>query len=102
MTTHVSKKERHELYQDMLDEMLNDKDYIKKGCFGVGFCYFLNQLTYKYRNPFGAQIEDLPELMAKKPKVTYDEGGYWWNNDTTEGSEKRITILKKAIKKTTK
>lgn len=82
----LTKSERIALYQKLHK---NVKHYY---C-GRGMCNELKALGHS------GNIEELPELWAKKPKTSYS-GGYWWQNYKTVHRLRAIAgAIKNAQKK---
>lgn len=86
-------QERKEIYEKMLKDFQADTGYVLQ----TGFCdwlarkYTMEDLRWNVRN--------YPELMAQKPDRGWHGGEYWWDVGTqTNGRDKRIDALKKAIK----
>jgi hypothetical protein len=87
MTT--TKHERHKIYKLMLEKYVEDDSYL------VGFCTLLNNIYFKYYNPYKMfGLSDLPELYVQKP---VNATLYWF---PIKDRESRITILKKCIELT--
>lgn len=82
-------KERKEIYLRMLEDFKADVRY----SITSGFCSWLKQLE-----GVQADINYYPELIAQRPgEFVY--GCYWWSiASDSNGREKRIEALKKALK----
>lgn len=78
----LTKSERLVLYQKLHEHV--------KFCYGGrGMCNDLKELGHS------GNIEELPELWAKKPKWPYSDG-YWWQNWE---EQPRLRAIAGAIKK---
>lgn len=74
---------RNMLYMDMLKTY----ERIKKN----GFCYLIIE--------YNISISSLPEICKHRPKEKdMDGSGYWFNPDDITGYNKRVDILKEAIR----
>ena len=77
--------ERKEVYLKLLEAFKKDINYMST----TGFCILLSE--YKLG------VEDFPELNKQKPNSLYYR--HWWSiSPNSNGREKRIEALKKAIK----
>jgi len=84
-------QERKETYEEMLEDFLADKEYMKTS----GFCLWLFN---KYKTGARADIENYPELIVQRPKALVYQV-YWWDiTSNGNGRNRRIAALKKAIK----
>jgi hypothetical protein len=62
------------------------KTWIGQG-YGMGFCYALKKIRFN-----GGSIEYYPELIKRKPKVTFS--CVYWFDITDYGLRKRLEIIK--------
>lgn len=90
----MTPQERKEIYTWLLEKFRKDEKYE----IATGFCAFLT--IYEGEK---ANIETYVELIAQKPSRELIFGCYWWDiGKDTDGREKRIKALKKAIKQVNK
>lgn len=93
-----TKNERNYIYSEALTEFLNA---LSSGiCIGLCCCIGkaekrLNGKTIEFVNH---PLENFPEVIKHEPKQ-WEEFCYWFHTDL-KGAEKRIEILKQAIKET--
>lgn len=83
-------QERKAIYEEMLADFEADVEYKIQ----MGFCRWLFD-HYELLD-----ISNFPELLAQRP-LGNQFGRYWWEvGSSTDGREKRIKALKKALKQT--
>jgi len=83
----MTKKQRHNIYCDMLDNLLSNATYRYCGFYPYGLCYLLHDT-----------LADFPELMKHKPKDK--SNGVYWFETKNKGTDTRICILLTAIMET--
>jgi len=82
-------RERKEIYLELLEAFKADRQYTMLG----GMCSLLAKHSWPK-----SDINYFPELIAQKPKEK-EFGPYWWGiQQHSNGREKRIEALKRAIK----
>jgi len=86
----MTPQQRKEIYEKMLQEFEDDPEYI----FQTGLCRSLMNVS-------DGEIEDIhnfPELMRQAPKSPA-YGQFWWPiGRHSNGRDRRMQVLKKAIK----
>jgi hypothetical protein len=88
----LTPKERLEIYKKMLVYLKEDRQHSLKHNYELyGLCWALNVCTYDHHN-----IKNFPELMAIRPRKTFDED-YWWTTDPN--STTRIDMIQEIIER---
>lgn len=91
-------QERKETYTRMLEAFTTDEHYTKE----TGFCQALVVQRLALGEHINTVPEDYPELLRQKPKGV-DNQHYWWRvNPNSEGRDRRMEALRKAIKECNK
>jgi hypothetical protein len=97
----LTKKQRNNIYKGLLNLYLNE-DYTfyvhDKNCYYYGFCYAVMSYREKMKHKMEYGIKNLTELLTicGKTKDSFIDR-FWFD---PHNKEKRIEILKQAIKET--
>lgn len=96
----LTKEQRLQVYKEMLEIAISDRIISMKinrdDDLLYGLCSYLRSALAKLKINDYYRIQDMPELIALKPKFKgYDTPLYWWSLKST--SMVRINKLKKVI-----
>ena len=86
----MTKAERHKVYKKALKLFISESTPNDS----IGICHIINRVYGSFK-----EINDFPEILMHKPAIV-DKLEYWWGTYTQEGYDKRIEVLKEAIKLT--
>lgn len=92
--TKFQKRQRLSIYKAALKHFKkNNSDYD----YDEGLCYVINEVTDSTspgRGNFSDILRYFPEIMKRKPK----DANFWWFPNSKQGKNKRVNLLKAAIK----
>lgn len=94
----MNANDRKLVYERILTDFEADWQYRKE----TGFCRSLIMQRAQHEGDISVSLEDYPELMKQRPRGA-DEKHYWWDiAPNSNGRDRRIEVLKKAIKECNK